>query len=826
MKPLLSTLALAVLLLGFAAAGEPDDELADLPEKYRHWLALVDLLITDEERDYFLTLERDFRRDAFIDAFWAQRDPFEDTRWNELRSRWEERGEKALSDYGSLADDRSRVLLSNGEPINRCRHLHQELEVWFYAGSERADRDYVLIFERPTWKVPYRLYRPGRQLIRTVREQPIELSITEMCREETISTALDLIARDRYYEVLLNDILTPEQEPSEEWVATFAAQSTDLPADAAHFHAELAIDFPGSHQQRTVAQGVVSVPREGLGESGGVHRFQLVGEVVRDGELFERFRYRFEVPAEGEGPLALVFQRYFRPGELTVMVRLEDLLGRRFARFEERLEVPSLDGGEAGAAAVTAKLADSELFRLLAEADAATARGERVVRLLPPPGVVHTGLVRFKTLTAGDIDRVTFLLDDQPILTKNRPPFSVELDLGEVPGTHRLRAVAFGAGGEEAATDEILLNPGGQRFRVRLVEPRRGKTYRRSLRAVADLQVPDGEEIDRLELYVNEELAATLYQPPWAQPLLLPGETRADEAALAYVRAVAYLSDGNSSEDVVFVNAPDFIEEIEVQLVELYATVHDRAGRPVTGLGEEAFEVTEDGVRQEIRRFAWVSDLPLHTALLIDTSSSMEDSLERAGEAALAFVEQTVKPRDRAALITFTAEPYVAVRFTNDVDALAAALAAMRAEGGTALYDSLVFALHYFHGIKGQKALLLLSDGKDESSGFDFDGALQFARRAGVTLYTVGLKEASLNRGSRRVLRQLADETGGRSFFIDDVAELEAIYASIQQELRSQYLIAYQSSSARDESEFRRVEAVAEVDGEKLEVRTMSGYYP
>ncbi len=843
---LLATLALAILLAGTAAAERSDDELAGLPETYRHWLALVDLLITDEERAYFLTLEREFRRQAFIDGFWSERDPFSDTRWNELKTKWEERGDRALFDYDSLADDRSRVLLLNGEPINRCRHPHQEIEVWFYAGSERVDRDFVVIFERPSWKVPYRLWHPWQRLIRTPRERRAEGPLTEMCKESMVLGAVDWIERDLQYDILLKEILTPEDEPSSEWVATFAAQSTELPADAAAFAAELVFDFPGRHQQRTVVQGVVSVPREGLAERGGVHQFLVTGEVVRaperpggvrppgeaaEGEaaandtvdrgeeLFERFRYHFELPAAGTGPLALVFQRYLRPGELLVMVRVEDLFGRRFARFEERLEVPQIEKAAGSGLPATPKLADSQLFQGLAEADAATARGERMVRILPPPGVVHTGLVRFRTLTVGDVDKVTFLLDDQPILTKNRPPFSVELDLGEMPGTHRLRAVAYGAGGEEAATDEILLNPGGQRFRVRLVEPRPGQTYRHSLRAVADVQVPDGEEVERVELYVNEELAATLFQPPWAQPVLL-----ADES-LAYVRAVAYLADGASSEEVVFVNAPGFMEAVDVQLVELYATVHDRTGRPVTGLDREAFTVTEDGVAQEIRRFAWVRDLPIHAALLIDNSSSMEDSLEQVGEAALAFVEQTLEPRDRAALITFTADPHVAVRFTNDVEVLSAALAAMRAEGGTAFYDSLVFALHYFHGIKGQKALLLLSDGKDEASGFDFDGALEFARRAGVTLYTVGLKEAS-ERGSRKVLRQLADETGGRSFFIADVAELEAIYASIQEELRTQYLIAYQSSSQGDDAEFRRIEVTVEADGEELEVRTMSGYYP
>ena len=122
--------------------------------------------------------------------------------------------------------------------------------------------------------------------------------------------------------------------------------------------------------------------------------------------------------------------------------------------------------------------------------------------------------------------------------------------------------------------------------------------------------------------------------------------------------------------------------------------------------------------------------------------------------------------------------------------------------------------------------MLLLSDGEDESSGFDLDDALEFARRAGVQIYAIGLKKAVTERAARRVLRQFSEETGGRAFFVDELEQLPGIYREIQGELRSQYLFAYQSSSDRDESEFRIIEVEVEVDGKKAEVRTMRGYYP
>ena len=99
----------------------------------------------------------------------------------------------------------------------------------------------------------------------------------------------------------------------------------------------------------------------------------------------------------------------------------------------------------------------------------------------------------------------------------------------------------------------------------------------------------------------------------------------------------------------------------------------------------------------------------------------MTDSLDEARNAALEFFQQTIKPKDRAAFIPFNDRPSLAVKFTNDVNSLAGGLAGLKAERGTALWDSIVFCLYYFNGVRGQRALLLLSDGKDEGSRFTWD---------------------------------------------------------------------------------------------------------
>ena len=198
----------------------------------------------------------------------------------------------------------------------------------------------------------------------------------------------------------------------------------------------------------------------------------------------------------------------------------------------------------------------------------------------------------------------------------------------------------------------------------------------------------------------------------------------------------------------------------------------------------------------------------------------MEKNVDKARQAALQFLQGTIKPKDRAAVVTFNDHPNLAVKFTNDLPALAGGLAGLKAERGTALYDSVIFSLFYFTGVKGQRALLLLTDGQDEGSRFTFDDALDYARRAGVTIYAIGLGADA----DKRKLEKLSEETGGRSFFLKSVDELAGIYSTIESELRSQYLIAYQSTNTTGGNTFRSVDLKVAKPG--LEAKTIRGYYP
>lgn len=798
-----------------------EDGIEPMSPEHVEWLTQVDLLISRSERLLFNSLAKTYQRAAFIQEFWKVRDPYPRTPRNELKERWPFRIAQARSEYGNLTDDRARVFLIHGKPAGgfkvSCTQTRVPAEVWFYQGTDVIDIDLLVVFYQTTPSQEARIWNPLRN--RFAIDQVVQRA-RGCINGQRLVAAMGLISADvENYEQKLLGLLRKPKPRSQEWLHTFVAHSTEVTPDLETIDGVIAdFSFPGRHQHRTVIQGLLDIPLQeiAVGEYAGYrsHDLVLIGEVLIEDTLFESFRYKFGfTEQQAPGSIPLVFQRFLRPGEYTIVLKVEDLNSGAAFRGEYPLTVRPMDQEYE-----LPTFKDHRTETLFNEATAAIEAGATSLRLIPPQDALSIGFTRFDSLVSGDeITKVRFYLDDRLVLTKNRAPWDVQIDLGSYPDLHTLRAEGLDSTGTEVASDEILINGGGYRFALKLVEPRKAKRYSTSLRARAEIEVPENRSIDRVEFFLNEKLVATLYQEPWVQPIVLP-----ENEEIAYVRSVAYLPDGNSTEDLVFINAPDYLEELEIQFVELYTTVLDRQGRPVEGLSKGGFEVLEDGVPQTIARFEQVENLPIHAGILIDSSASMVGTLGEVRKTALSFFQQAITPKDRAAVITFNSFPHLAVELTNDRAALGSGLAGLTPEGQTALYDSVMFALYYFAGIKGQRAILVLSDGKDESSRFSFEETLEYARRAGITIYSIGLR---LNdAGARSKLSRLSDETGGRSFFIRDIEDLAIIYTQIQKELRSQYLIAYQSTNAEEDDEYRAV--TLKIERPDVEIKTISGYYP
>lgn len=567
---------------------------------------------------------------------------------------------------------------------------------------------------------------------------------------------------------------------------------------------ELEVGFPGASDDGTHVELTLRLSEARPSPVASAGGYELAGEILHGDRRVDGFETDL-TPAATAGPIRLGVIRPLPAGHYLLHVQALERSSGRCLRVSRELDVPALGAGSAASAA------------------AASAAGSGPsVRLRHPGDALLTGRVRFEAdVRDAGVARVAFELDGRRVMTRGRAPWTVELDLGTTPRLHRVAAIALSAAGEALARDEIQVNGGPHRFAVRLALVRRpppaaGGPEQVEVRAV--VEVPEGETVDRVELAVNDEPRAVLREPPYAQPLDLPAG-----GGLVWVRAVAWLADGGAAEAVRLVGQGGATGVVEVDFVELHATVTDRGGRPVEDLTAAEVTLSEDGRPQTLRRFERVVDVPIHAGVLIDTSGSMVEELAEAERAALRFFEQVMTERDRAAMVTFADEPRLAVRFTGRRDRLAGGLVDLKADGETALYDAVVFALHYFGGLSGKRALVLLSDGADSKSKLPFDHAIEFARRAGVAIYTIGLNVPSNPPEPGLVLDRLARETGGQSFRVRSAAELGRIYEKIERELRSQYLLAYQSDAPGGEA-YRRIEV--EIKRPGVQARTVAGYYP
>ena len=273
---------------------------------------------------------------------------------------------------------------------------------------------------------------------------------------------------------------------------------------------------------------------------------------------------------------------------------------------------------------------------------------------------------------------------------------------------------------------------------------------------------------------------------------------------------------------------------VGVDLVSLNVTVTDPSAHYITDLQEENFSVFEDGVKQDVTLFSR-TNLPIALAILLDTSASMETKLAVAQEAAVGFAKR-LRKQDLAEVVSFDSRVIVLQTFTNSAAELEQAIRKTSPGGSTSLNNAVYIALQDLKKVVAKsadevrrQAIVVLSDGEDTSSLLPFEEVRDLAKRSETAIYTIGLKVdegASSARGFKEaefVMRQFAQETGGRAFFPTQISELANIYGQISDELSSQYTVGYTSRNPRRDGAWRRV--VVRVDRPNTVARTKLGYF-
>lgn len=279
----------------------------------------------------------------------------------------------------------------------------------------------------------------------------------------------------------------------------------------------------------------------------------------------------------------------------------------------------------------------------------------------------------------------------------------------------------------------------------------------------------------------------------------------------------------------------DEVVRVETDLTNILFTAADKQKRFITTLKQEDITISEDGQPQQVFTFARQTDLPLSLAILVDTSISEERTLPIEKSAASAFVDAVIRPdKDEAAVISFTGESTLEQNLTGSASRIRRALDGVQfvppsgyigngqiagtppisgtnqgVAGSTAIWDAIWVTSDEVlsqTSDKTRRAIILLTDGEDTSSHKHMDEAIDRALKSDAVIYAIGIGDeyyGSINKGS---LRKISERTGGRAFFPENESDLRAAFDQIQEELRSQYLIAYSPTNKSKDGSFRKVQ--------------------
>jgi Ca-activated chloride channel family protein len=288
---------------------------------------------------------------------------------------------------------------------------------------------------------------------------------------------------------------------------------------------------------------------------------------------------------------------------------------------------------------------------------------------------------------------------------------------------------------------------------------------------------------------------------------------------------------GEAGSDDSPTSAADAGFRVRVNEVPVVFTVTDKHNHYVRDLNKTDFKVIDDGKPViQIRSFRRETDLPLRVGLLIDSSASVRGRFKFEQEAAIEFMNQTIRPRyDQAFVLGFDSSLEVTQEFTGDTELLSKGIRSLRPGNSTRLYDALFYAcrerLNTTDTASARRAIVLITDGEDNSSRSTREEAIDMALRANVIVYTISTNFPGYAESGKfdKILQRIADATGGRWFEPFQVTDVANAFAQIQADLRSQYALAYRPEDFKHDGRYRTIEIMAEHKG--LKVHSRHGYY-
>jgi Ca-activated chloride channel homolog len=348
---------------------------------------------------------------------------------------------------------------------------------------------------------------------------------------------------------------------------------------------------------------------------------------------------------------------------------------------------------------------------------------------------------------------------------------------------------------------------------VRILAPSPG-TYATGTLVVRATVDPPTAEAARMAFFVDGRLVCTVESPPFQC------EWNAGSQLQEHLfRVVAYLRSGQRLAASVRTRGSEYVEAVDVDMVQVTVTVHDGA-RFVRGLPREAFRVFEDDVQQPISHFA-SENIPLELAVGVDVSGSMTDSIDVVKDNVKRFLS-ALRPADRVTLVAFNESFFILSRPSADLAAKLKAVDRLAPWGMTALHETIVRSFDLLGSQPGRRGLVIFTDGDDTSSRVTRDAVQRRAESSDAVLFMIGQGRAIESPGLEDLCESLANRSGGRAFFPREAANLRETFDDIIEELSGQYLITYAPPSAARDGAWHQIRV--EVADGRYSVRARQGY--
>jgi len=605
--------------------------------------------------------------------------------------------------------------------------------------------------------------------------------------------------------------------------AAFAqTKQTDVQTPAGKFRLEVAPEYLGMAGAKTVVRLRLTFPD--LSKAAKARGVAFVsGKISGDFKSGDQVADAFSYPVSGEvkegQPFVYSFLRSVPPGTYHLRLVFADPQGHEVGEGGVDLLIPEIGTAfRPELAPEDASTLPSAEAVVIADSAEAPRPDSSKLRIVPPDREAPLGLLRLAAEVEPPITKVSFFLDQRLLLSRTRPPYTVEIDLGNVPRRQTVRAVGYDETGRVIDEDAYAINEGTARVAVRVLpepDPASG-----NVRVKVAVQSIGGGIAKKVELFLDEKRIGSWTSGPYE--VTIP---YANYAKASYLRATAIAEDGREANDMRMLKGPTTtLESVRVDVVQLHVSVVDKASHFVPGLTKDNFSVAEDGRPQKISGFEIAENLPLNIGLVIDSSGSMEKGMPFVRDACAELFRGLMREKDQGFVLEFRERPKFLQELTNDAGALQRASRDLRAAGATALYDAVVLGLYQFRTLTGRKALIVVTDGDDNRSHVEFDTLLRYARSAGAPIYFIAVNIPITDFKSRKVCKEIATESGGEVFSIGSAAKIGEVTKRIEEELRSQYIIAFRSDSTKPEGEYRAVTVA--VDKPAITARTIRGYIP